>query len=77
MADLQTKIDAARLLTWRAAVAKDKGEPYNVYAAMAKLMASDVANQVTRDCVQFLGGYGFAREYSVERMMRDAKITEI
>ncbi|HIW93239.1 MAG TPA: acyl-CoA dehydrogenase [Candidatus Flavonifractor merdipullorum] len=77
MADLQTKIDAARLLTWRAAVAKDKSEPYNVYAAMAKLMASDVANQVTRDCVQFLGGYGFAREYSVERMMRDAKITEI
>ena len=77
MADLQTKIDAARLLTWRAAVAKDNGEPYSVYAAMAKLMASDVANQVTRDCVQFLGGYGFAREYSVERMMRDAKITEI
>ena len=74
---MQTMIDAARLLTYRAAVAKDNGQPYNVYAAMAKLTASDVANQVTRGCVQLLGGYGFAREYSVERMMRDAKITEI
>ena len=61
----------------RAAVAKDKGEAYNVYAAMAKLMASDVANEVTRGCVQLLGGYGYAREYTVERFMRDAKITEI
>lgn len=77
LAEMQTMIDAARLMTYRAAVAKDKGEPYNVYAAMAKLMASDVANRVTRGCVQLLGGYGFAREYSVERMMRDAKITEI
>ena len=77
LAEMQTMIDAARLLTYRAAVAKDNGQPYNVYAAMAKLTASDVANQVTRGCVQLLGGYGFAREYSVERMMRDAKITEI
>ncbi len=77
LAEMQTKIDAARLMTWRAAVAKDKGEAYNVYAAMAKLMASEVANEVTRGCVQLLGGYGYAREYTVERYMRDAKITEI
>ncbi|MCM1296617.1 MAG: acyl-CoA dehydrogenase [Muribaculaceae bacterium] len=77
LAEMQTMIDAARLMTYRAAVAKDQGQNYNVYAAMAKLMASDVANQVTRNCVQMLGGYGYAREYTVERMMRDAKITEI
>ncbi|MPM47115.1 Acyl-CoA dehydrogenase, short-chain specific [bioreactor metagenome] len=77
LADMQTKVDAARLLTWRAAVAKDKGENYSVYAAMAKLQASAVANEVTRDCVQLMGGYGYAREYTVERFMRDAKITEI
>nr|WP_325303367.1 acyl-CoA dehydrogenase family protein [uncultured Dysosmobacter sp.] len=77
MAELQTKIDAARLMTWRAAKAKDNHENFGPYAAMAKLFASDVANQVTRDCVQFLGGYGYCREYPVERMMRDAKITEI
>ena len=77
LAEMQTKVDAARLMTWRAAVAKDKGEAYNVYAAMAKLLASDVANEVTRGCVQLLGGYGYAREYTVERYMRDAKITEI
>lgn len=77
LAEMQTQIDAARLMTYRAAVAKDKGENYGVYAAMAKLMASDVANNVTRGCVQLFGGYGYAREYTVERMMRDAKITEI
>ena len=77
LAEMQTKVDAARLMTWRAAVAKDKGEAYSVYAAMAKLMASDVANEVTRGCVQLLGGYGYAREYTVERFMRDAKITDI
>ncbi len=77
MAELQTKIDAARLMTWRAAKAKDNHENYGPYAAMAKLFASDVANETTRACVQFLGGYGYCREYPVERMMRDAKITEI
>ena len=78
LAEMQTNIDAARLMTYRAAVAKDRGDGnYGVYAAMAKLIASDVANSVTRDCVQFLGGYGYSREYGVERMMRDAKITEI
>ena len=77
LAELQTKVDAARLLTWRAAKAKDNHENYGPYAAMAKLFASDVANEVTRTCVQFMGGYGYCREYPVERMMRDAKITEI
>jgi butyryl-CoA dehydrogenase len=76
-AEMQTKIDAARLLTWRAAVAKDHNENYGPLAAMAKLFASEVCNDVTRDCVQFMGGYGYSREYPVERMMRDAKITEI
>ncbi len=77
IADMQTYIDAARLLVWRAAAAKDAGEPFGTHAAMCKLFASRVAGDVTRECVQLLGGYGFAREYSVERMMRDAKITEI
>jgi len=77
MAELQTKIDAARLMTWRAAVAEDNHEAFGPLAAMAKLMASDVANEVTRSCVQFMGGYGYCREYPVERAMRDAKITEI
>ena len=77
MAELQTKIDAARLLTWRAAKVKDNNRNYGPYAAMAKLFASDVANEVTRAAVQFMGGYGYCREYPVERMMRDAKITEI
>lgn len=77
LAEMQTMVDAARLMTYRAAVAKDQGQSYSIYAAMAKLLASDVANQVTRGCVQLLGGYGYAREYTVERMMRDAKIAEI
>lgn len=77
IADLQTKIDAARLMTWRAAIAEDNHERFSPLAAMAKLFASDVANQVTRYAVQMMGGYGYCREYPVERMMRDAKITEI
>lgn len=77
IAELQAKIDAVRLMTWRAALAEDNHEPFGPLAAMAKLLASDVANEVTRACVQFMGGYGYCREYPVERMMRDAKITEI
>ncbi|MCL1928191.1 MAG: acyl-CoA dehydrogenase family protein [Treponema sp.] len=77
LAEMQTKIDAARLLVWRAAMLKDSGEDYSAEAAMCKLFASDTANDVTRGCVQLMGGYGFSREYPVERMMRDAKITEI
>ena len=74
---MQTKIDAARLMTWRAAIAEDNHEVFGPLAAMAKLMASDVAVEVTRFAVQLMGGYGFCREYPVERMYRDAKITEI
>lgn len=77
LSDMQTKVEAARLLVWRAALMKDQKENYASAAAMCKLFASDVANQVTRSCVQLLGGYGYSREYPVERMMRDAKITEI
>lgn len=77
IAEMQTKIDAARLMTWRAAVAEDNHEAFGPLAAMAKLMASDVAVEVTRFAVQLMGGYGFCREYPVERMYRDAKITEI
>jgi butyryl-CoA dehydrogenase len=77
IADLQTYIDAARLMTYRAAVTKDQGGNYAMEAAMAKLFASKMANDVTRDCVQLMGGYGYCREYPVERAMRDAKITEI
>lgn len=77
LADMQTRTDAARLLTYRAAWAKDQGMPYGHLAAMAKLFASETASDVTRRCVQLLGGYGYTREYPLERMMRDAKITEI
>ena len=77
LAEMQTKVDAARLMVWRAAIAKDNHEKYGPLAAMCKLFASDVANEVTRGCVQLFGGYGYSREYPVERMMRDAKITEI
>lgn len=77
MAELQTKIDAARLLTWRAACEKDAHTKFGPLAAMAKLFASDAAVETTRFAVQLFGGYGYCTEYTVERMMRDAKITEI
>ena len=77
LADMQTKVDAARLLTYRAAYHKDAGENYTSLAAMAKLFASEVSSDVTRRCLQLHGGYGYSREYAIERMMRDAKITEI
>lgn len=77
LAEMQTKIDAARLLVYRAAWLKDNSQEYGMEAAMCKLYASDIANDVTRTCVQLMGGYGYSREYPVERMMRDAKITEI
>jgi butyryl-CoA dehydrogenase len=77
MANMQTHVDAARLLTYRAAQAKQDGDPYTPLAAMAKLFAADTASDVTRRCLQLIGGYGFTREYPFERMMRDAKITEI
>ncbi len=77
LADLQTKIEAARLLVRQAAYKKDMKVPYSADAAMAKLFAAETAMEVTTKAVQFHGGYGYTREYPVERMMRDAKITEI
>ncbi len=77
LADMATQIDAARLLTWRAAVLKDDGKPFGYEAAMAKLFASETAMKVTTDAVQIHGGYGYIREYEVERYFRDAKITQI
>ncbi|MDB8790552.1 acyl-CoA dehydrogenase [Romboutsia sp. 1001216sp1] len=77
LANMKTKIEAARLLVYKAASKKDAGKPYSVDAAMAKLYASEVAMEVTTKAVQLHGGYGYTREYDIERMMRDAKITEI
>ena len=77
MADLETKVQAARLLVRSAHYKKDHGIPYTADAAMAKLFCAETAMEVTTKAVQFHGGYGYTREYPVERMMRDAKITEI
>lgn len=77
MADLKTRIEASRLLVRSAAFRKDMKMPYSADAAMAKLFAAETAMEVTTKAVQFHGGYGYTREYPVERMMRDAKITEI
>ncbi len=77
LADLETRIQASRLLIRSAAWKKDNREQYSADAAMAKLYASETAMEMTNKAVQFHGGYGYTREYPVERMMRDAKITEI
>ena len=78
LADMATKVEAARLLVYNAAEMIDRGEPnFGKYSAMAKLYASDIAMEVTGDAVQILGGYGYMKEYPAERMMRDAKITQI
>jgi len=77
LADMATEIDAARLLTHRAAWLKDKKLPYGKEAAMAKLYASDVANKAAREAIQIFGGNGYVTEFPVERHFRDAKITEI
>ena len=77
LADMRTRIQAAKWLVYAAAMKKDSGEPYSEDAAMAKLFAAEAASEVTRQAVQLFGGYGYTREYPVERMMRDAKITEI
>ena len=77
LANTATEIDAARLLIWRAAKLKDRGKPYVKESSMAKLYASTVAMKAATDCVQIYGGYGYMREYGVERLMRDAKITQI
>lgn len=77
LADLANQVEAARLLVYRAAWCKQSGLPYTVPAAHAKLFAAECAMRVTTKCVQLFGGYGYTRDYPVERMMRDAKITEI
>ena len=77
LAQLKAQTEAARLLVYAAANAKAAGGKYSVDAAMAKLIAAENASDVTRRCLQLFGGYGYTRDYPIERMMRDAKITEI
>lgn len=77
LADMEMKIEQARMLVYKAAWLKDKGLPYDKESAMAKLAASEAAMWVTTEAVQVHGGYGFVKEYHVERLMRDAKITQI
>ncbi|MBQ3134668.1 MAG: acyl-CoA dehydrogenase [Oscillospiraceae bacterium] len=77
LADMHTRMQAAQYLVYAAAMKKQNHEPYSMDAAMAKLFAAEAASDVTRRAVQLFGGYGYTREYPVERMMRDAKITEI
>ena len=77
IADMETKIEAAKLLVYKAAWLKQNKMPYSVDAAKAKLFAAEVAMDVTTKAVQIHGGYGYTKEYPIERMMRDAKITEI
>ena len=77
LAEMHTKMQAAQFLVYSAAAKKQAGEKYTMDAAMAKLFAAEAASDVTRRAVQLFGGYGYTRDYPVERMMRDAKITEI
>jgi butyryl-CoA dehydrogenase len=77
LADMATALEGARLMILRAAALKDAGRPYGTASAMAKLFASEIAMKVTTDAVQVHGGYGFIKEYEVERYFRDAKITQI
>lgn len=77
LADMAARVESARLLVHKAAWLKDQGAPFSAEAAMAKLVATDAAMAVTTDAVQVLGGYGYTREYPVERYMRDAKVMQI
>ena len=77
LASMHAKTEAAKWLVYSAAMKKQNHEPYSLDAAMAKLVAAETASDVTRRCLQLFGGYGYTREYPMERMMRDAKITEI
>ncbi|HEY7415403.1 MAG TPA: acyl-CoA dehydrogenase [Ktedonobacteraceae bacterium] len=78
LADMATKVEASRLLVYNAAEMADRGDPmFNKYSSMAKMFASDSAMAVTNDAIQILGGYGYMKEYPAERMLRDAKITQI
>ena len=74
---MSTRIEAARLLTWKAAVLKQKGERASEICSMAKLMASETANFCAYEALQIFGGYGFSKEYEVERLYRDARITTL
>ncbi len=77
LADMSTELDAGRLLTWKAAWTKDFRKRYSLEAAQAKLFASEMAQRVTNKALQIHGGYGYIREYNVERYFRDARICEI
>ena len=77
LSDMAVKVDAAKMLTLKAAALKDAGKPYYKEAAMAKLYASKISVQNALDAIQIHGGYGYVREYLVERYLRDSKITEI
>ena len=77
LADMATNVQAARLMTWWSAKVTETGRPFLYESSMAKNFASDVAMQVTTDAVQIFGGYGYIREYPVEKLFRDAKITQI
>jgi alkylation response protein AidB-like acyl-CoA dehydrogenase len=77
LAEMQTEIEAARALTWRAARLKEAGRPHTVEGAQAKLFASGVARRQTGEAIQILGGYGYTKEFPAERYYRDAKVTEI
>lgn len=77
IADMATQIDAARLLVYRAADLEEKGKPFTIEASMAKLFASEIAMKATRNAIQIFGGYGYTREYPLERFFRDVKLCEI
>ncbi|MDH5400696.1 MAG: acyl-CoA dehydrogenase family protein, partial [Cyclobacteriaceae bacterium] len=77
LADMATSIETARLICLKAADLKDRGENYSTESAMAKLYTSEIAQKVCSEAVQIHGGYGYVKEYHVERLMRDAKITQI
>ena len=77
LADMATEVDAARLLIWRAATLKDRGVRHSAESAMAKLFASEMSERVTSKALQIHGGYGYVKEFDVERHWRDSRITEI
>jgi butyryl-CoA dehydrogenase len=77
LADMATQIDAARLLIYRACALKDAGKLFSKEAAMAKLFSSTISSDLTSKAIQIHGGYGYSKEYDVERFFRDAKVTEI
>jgi acyl-CoA dehydrogenase len=77
LADMATAVDASRLLTWRSAWLLDQGKPASVESSMAKRFAADTAMSVATDAVQIFGGYGYTKEYPVEKLMRDAKLLQI